>query len=369
VKSDELHVGSVRSAVAAGAIRKNGPVPSYSSGLHQYSLSAEPHLDPRTGRPKVYLLLAGPGLDDWADALLREQPERFHYRPSKWEKFPDGTDHILLGGFKPRNEVRGSHVLFLASFANNDVTLAQYHALVALCESFVESLTIVLPYFPTGTMERVETEGEVATANTMAKLFSSLPNVGKPIRLMLYDLHTLQNRFYFHGATLPTMHTAFPLLIEAMKKLGKDENKGVTCVCFPDEGAEKRFKFIFDNAFPNMASVTCSKKRVGDVRKVVVKDGAPEGQRIVIVDDLVQSGGTLYECGRRLLDDGATQVFAFVVHAIFPNKAWKKFVRGGERAIFERMWCTDSNPHVTDEMPTDDVFTVIPLMQQVLKDL
>jgi rRNA maturation protein Rpf1 len=45
-------------------------------------------------------------------------------------------------------------------------------------------------------MERVVREGQVATAATYAHMFSSLPNCGKPTRLMVYDLHTLQNRFY-----------------------------------------------------------------------------------------------------------------------------------------------------------------------------
>jgi phosphoribosylpyrophosphate synthetase len=349
---------------------EGGTREAWGGGLHTYSLSTEPHLDAKTGLPKVYTLLAGPDAltSIWVDSLTSKAPERFKYFESKWEKFPDGTDHIVLGGYKPRNEVRGSHVLFLANFASNDVALAQYHALVAICESFVESLTILLPFFPTGTMERVETEGEVATANTMAKLFSNLPNVGKPVRLMVYDLHTLQNRFYFSGQTLPTLHTAFPLLIQEIRNLvGGD--KEIDCVAFPDEGSEKRFKHIFEIAFPDMKSVVCSKKRIGDVRKVVVKDGEPSGRKIVIIDDLVQSGGTLFECAKRLLDDGALQVSAFVVHAIFPNKAWKKFVRGGERAVWERFWVTNSNPHITSEMPANDVFTIIPLMQQVLKDL
>ena len=46
------------------------------------------------------------------------------------------------------------------------------------------------------TMERVVREGTVATAATYAHMFSSLPSCGRPTRLMVYDLHTLQNRFY-----------------------------------------------------------------------------------------------------------------------------------------------------------------------------
>ena len=45
-------------------------------------------------------------------------------------------------------------------------------------------------------MERVTKEGTVATAATYAHMFSSLPSCGRPTRLMVYDLHTLQNRFY-----------------------------------------------------------------------------------------------------------------------------------------------------------------------------
>jgi phosphoribosylpyrophosphate synthetase len=86
--------------------------------------------------------------------------------------------------------------LFLASFANNDVTLSQFQVMICLLQSFIESLTVVLPYYPVGTMERVTKEGTVATAATFAHMFSSLPSCGRPTRLMVYDLHTLQNRFY-----------------------------------------------------------------------------------------------------------------------------------------------------------------------------
>jgi hypothetical protein len=65
-----------------------------------------------------------------------------------------------------------------------------------LAESFIESLTVVLPFYPTATMERVVSEGTVATASTLARLFNSLPSCGRPTCLLIYDVHTLQNRFY-----------------------------------------------------------------------------------------------------------------------------------------------------------------------------
>jgi hypothetical protein len=128
--------------------------------------------------------------------VLQKYPDRFSFHATKWGKFPDGTDNIEVGGFSPHNLISGEHVLFLANFHNNDITLSQFQVMICLLQSFLESLTVVLPYSPVGTMERVVNEGQVATAATYAHMFSSLPNCGRPTRLMVYDLHTLQNRFY-----------------------------------------------------------------------------------------------------------------------------------------------------------------------------
>ena len=66
--------------------------------------------------------------------------------------------------FPPPLPPHTQHILFLASFHNNDVTLSQFQVMIVLVQSFIESLTLVLPYSPVGTIERVTTEGTVATA-------------------------------------------------------------------------------------------------------------------------------------------------------------------------------------------------------------
>lgn len=45
--------------------------------------------------------------------------------------------------------------------------------------------------------------------------------------------------------------------------------------------------------------VTCGKHREGDKRFVIIQDGKPKDKHVIIVDDLVQTGGTLYECGKK----------------------------------------------------------------------
>ncbi len=99
--------------------------------------------------------------------------------------------------------------------------------------------------------------------------------------------------------------------------------------------------------------------------------GCP-GKDVVIVDDLVQTGGTLYECALALRAMGARQVNAFVAHAVFPNSCWKAFCKNpvpGAKAVFDRFWVTNSVPSVVKDIPTDDVFEVLDLLPRIITDL
>ena len=284
-----------------------------------------------------YAVFAADVMKDMAKNMVISDPRRFCAYNVNWDKFPDGTDNITMEGFYPKNTVSGEHVIFLASFHNNDVTLSQFSVLIMLLQSFIESLTIVLPFYPVGTNERVDREGTVATANTYSILLSNLPNAGKPIRLMIYDIHALQERFYFHGSTFPSLHTSVPLLFPKLKEAG------ISCVVFPDEGAAKRFKPLFKE----YDIVVCGKVRDGNNRIIRIQDGEPAGKHVVIVDDLVQTGGTLYECAVACRAMGALSVSAYVAHGVFPNDCWKNFCKGGSRAVFAKFWLTNSIPSMT----------------------
>ena len=288
--------------------------------------------------------------------------ETFRYMDICWSKYPDGTDNIKVEGFEPRNLIAGSHIIFLASFHSNDVTLSQFSVFVYLLQSFIESLTIVLPFYPVGTQDRMDEEGRVAAANTYSILFSSLPSIGRPIRLMIYDIHALQNRFYFHSSCLPSLHSAVPLLFARLKRTT------IRSVAFPDEGAAKRFSKVFTNA--GFDVIVCGKVRDGDKRIVKINEGDPKNRSIIIVDDLVQTGGTLFECGQALKELGASSVSAFVSHAVFPNSSWRRFDKagGGDRAIFDKILVTNSIP--TTKFPENsETFEILDLLPQILEDL
>ena len=182
------------------------------------------------GRGQPYTVLAAAAMGSTAVRLAATDPSRFEYHPSKWRTFPDGTDNITLGGFEPEDKVSGRDVLFLATFDNNASTLSQLHALTWLCESaFISSLTVLLAYLPTGTMERYLQPGRIPAANTLAKMLSGLPSTGgKRTRIMIYDVHAPPTQFFFGNTCAATLHTACPLAIGKINAMDKGEK--IDCV-------------------------------------------------------------------------------------------------------------------------------------------
>jgi len=312
-----------------------------------------------------YQVLASASMKNFAEKMCSHNPERLTYHDIEWRRFPDGTDDIKIGAFSPKNYIRGEHVLFCASFDNNAVTLSQLYVLVVLCESFPESITILLPFFPTATMERVTHEGTVATANCLSKLLANLPSCGKPIRLIVYDLHTLHNRFYLGRNCLADLRSAVPSLYTQVLN---DSEIPIDTIAFPDDGAQKRFGFLFENYH----HIVCGKVRLdNNTRKVTIKDGSPKDKHILIVDDLIQSGGTLYECGKIMREAGAKNVYAYATHGVFPNQSWKRFLADGDRNVFDRVFITNTIPETSGTIQTsaDSVFQIIDIEKQVVQDL
>lgn len=104
--------------------------------------------------------------------------------------FADGFPNLFINNAQ---DIRGQHVAFLASFSSPSVIFEQLSVIYALPRLFVASFSLVLPYFPTGSFERMEEEGDVATAFTMARILSNIPiSRGGPTSIVVYDIHALQ---------------------------------------------------------------------------------------------------------------------------------------------------------------------------------
>ena len=244
-----------------------------------------------------------------------------------WECFADATPSIQID---PEDcmamDTEEHDVAFLASFAEPKLIFEQLALLYAMPRMRARNFRVIVPYFSTGTMERVERPGQVATAATMARILSAVPSCPTgPSTIVIYDIHALQvarlrvrgrvranpnpnsnphphptaqEQFYFSDAVLVQLKSAVYLLKQVM---AARDDRGSISVAFPDDGAAKRFKHLVKD-YPH---IVCIKVRDGDSRKVVVKDGEAAGRHCVILDDLVQTGGTLIECAKALKEAGA----------------------------------------------------------------
>ncbi|CAD5194039.1 unnamed protein product [Musa acuminata subsp. malaccensis] len=297
---------------------------------------------------------------------MRELAERvalesdsIYLRSISWRKFEDGFPNLFIPN---AHGIRGQHVAFLASFSSPGVIFEQLSVIFALPRLFISSFTLVLPFFPTGSYERMEDEGDVATAFTLARTLSNIPiSRGGPTSLVIFDIHALQERFYFGDSVLPCFESGVPLLKNRLQQLPDSEN---ISIAFPDDGAWKRFHKQLQH-FP---MIICNKVREGDQRIVRLKEGDPRGRHVVIVDDLVQSGGTLIECQKVLAAHGAERVSAYVTHGIFPNRSWERFNNDngvGPSNGLSYFWITDSCPLTVKEVKNRPPFEILSLAGEI----
>jgi len=146
-------------------------------------------------------LFSYPEIQSMADGVLlsmeeeEEAPRLITGRRGliRWNRFPDTFPDIFIE--RPHHTVRGKHLAFFASFYHPESMFAQLSVLFHLPRYCARSLVVVLPYFPTATMERVDQEGQIATAMSLARLLSSIPPLAEgPARVLIYDIHALGER-------------------------------------------------------------------------------------------------------------------------------------------------------------------------------
>jgi len=193
------------------------------------------------GDPKKKYLYYCPQMAELAASIAQQQSSlKIELGEISWKRFPDGFPNVFVEGAET---IRGKHVAFLASFNNPETIFEQISVIYSLPKMFIASFTLILPFFPTGTAERVEREGEVPTAVTLARILSHIPlSRGGPTSTIIFDIHALQERFYFGDNITPCFETGIPLLL---KELAELEDAKDVVIAYPDEGAMKRFHTMF----------------------------------------------------------------------------------------------------------------------------
>lgn len=239
-------------------------------------------------------------------------------------------------------------------------TLELYDLASGLVQQGARSLTLFVPFFGYGTMERLSQPGEVVKAKTRARLFSSLPIPDAGCRVVLLDLHAEGITYYFEGNLTPVHLSAAPLIAQIARALGGDR----LVLAATDAGRAKWVERLA-NAL-GVPAAFVYKRRHGDGRtEVAAVNACVRDQNVVIYDDMIRSGSSLLGAAEAYRAAGAARICALATHGIFPGDALDRLRASG---LFEKIVCTDSHPRAR-ALASDflEVQSVAPLFAEHLR--
>ncbi|MEY4070954.1 MAG: hypothetical protein RL721_1568 [Candidatus Eisenbacteria bacterium] len=253
----------------------------------------------------------------------------------EWRRFPDGERHLRV--LAP---VRGRDVVLLGGTTQESQTTAMLDLACSLVDQGAGRLTIVLPFYGYGTMERATMEGEVVTARTRALLFSAVPRAPGGNRLVLLDPHDESLPFFFAASWRASVLPTDTLVEVVARRLG---GTGLV-LASPDAGRAARVQRVAERL--GAATAFVHKRRLGPERtEVVGLVGEVRDRNVVLHDDLVRSGSTLLGAARALREAGAARVSAFVTHAVLPGETLGRIE---DSRLLDALVVTDSHPRASD---------------------
>jgi ribose-phosphate pyrophosphokinase len=166
-----------------------------------------------------------------------------------------------------------------------------------------------------------------------ARLVARTLEVAGVDRVLTMDLHAGQIQG-FHQKPLDHM-TAMFMLTQYFRDMNLDD----LVVVSPDAGRVKLAKKFAEKVGAELAILN-KERPAQQVAEIAYVIGDVKGKTAVIVDDMIDTAGTLCAAGRTVMDEGASRVFAAATHGVFSGKAWKNL----STAPFEQIVVTDTIP-------------------------
>lgn len=237
------------------------------------------------------------------------------------------------GEFQPSFEesVRGARVFIIGSTHPTSENLMEMLLMIdAAKRASAKHITAVMPYFGWARQDRKD-KPRVPIA---AKLVANLLETAGATRVITMDLHADQIQGFFE---IPVDHLyASTIFVPYIKSLNLEN----LCIASPDMGGSKRAHSYAK--FLNSDVVICYKQRKkANVIEKMELIGDVEGKNVILVDDMVDTAGTLVKASEIMKDKGAVSVRAICTHAILSGNAVEKV----ENSPMEELIVTDSIPH------------------------
>ena len=209
--------------------------------------------------------------------------------------------------------VRGEDVFVIqsTSFPANDHLMELLIVIDALRRSSARRITAVLPYFGYARQDRRSSGRTPISAKLVANLIT---NAGAD-RVLTLDLHAGQIQGFFD---IPTDNLfAAPVIVRDIREQFEPDN---VMVVSPDVGGVVRARLIAERIGAPLAIVDKRRDKPGE-SEVMNIIGDVAGRSCILVDDIVDSGGTLCNAAEALLAQGATDVSAYITHGVLSGGA------------------------------------------------
>ena len=247
--------------------------------------------------------------------------------------------------------IRGCDVFLIQSTHQPADGLVELLLMVdAARRASVHSVTVVIPYFGYARQDRKD-KPRVPIA---AKLMANLLTAAGADRLMTIDLHAGQIQGFFD---FPVDHLEGATVFVPYVKSLNLEN---LVIASPDVGGATRARNFA--RFLNADIVLCDKyrKRANEIASMQVIGDVTDAH-VILLDDLIDTGGTIVKAGQLLLEKGAKSVRAICTHPVMSKDAYERI----ENSVLEELVVTDTIPMVR-ESPKIKVLTVAELFAKAI---
>lgn len=220
-------------------------------------------------------------------------------------RFPDGEAYVRVHDDLEREDV------VLVQSTNTDQDIVELLLLQDAIQEFrVRSLITVVPYFGYARQDKLFNRGEAISSRAMIKAIQRNTDA-----VILVDIHNLTVLTYFD---IPVENISG--MLEVAEYLKEHE---VEMVLSPDEGSIARARIVAQNTGTSVDFL--EKTRIdGSTVKITTKVLDVYRKRVAIVDDIIATGGTIYEAAKQLKDQGANEVIAACTHGLYAQGALAK---------------------------------------------
>jgi len=243
------------------------------------------------------------------------------------KNFADGEIYVQV-----QESIRGCDVYLIQPTCRpvND-NLTELLIMIDACRrASARQITAVMPYYGYARADRKTAGRESITAKLVANLIVK----SGADRVIAMDLHSAQIQGYFD---IPCDHVyGSPVLFDYLteKKLSD------LVVVSPDVGGVARARAFAKKLNDAPLAIIDKRRQTHNVAEVMNVVGDVAGKTAVLVDDMIDTGGTIYEAAKLLRKEGARQVYACATHAIFSPPAIERLSSG----VFEEVIVTNSTP-------------------------